>query len=314
MYCAKGYSSLVREMINRGLILQTSDRKGMLPLHCAAENGSFDVVKMMIDISTDAEIESVDKSGWTCLHFCAQGAWPQYETNLGAMRLLLAKLVNPTEFVNRKDLSGGTPLHLTDDGEAAKLLIAHGASIDVPNEEGQTPLHVSRNHQVANVLLDHKANVDSRDKYQRTPLMLAADPDKALLLLAKGCDKLARDNTRRSALDWAKVNKRVEVEAVLISNQCKTGGQITQQIEYAEFHDMCRGLCSLIIIIIVYMLFSSQLIPIDHADGNASSQAVQKLQRESGGVVHQGRPQRQQQGRPLYMPVPGNQQRGGQNA
>ena len=84
--------------------------------------------------------------------------------------------------MNTKNKYGDTPLHLTcfyGELEVARMLLDHGMTVDMKNEEGETPLHqVSRgNHNseqtgvdIAQLLLERGADVRAKDKSQETPL------------------------------------------------------------------------------------------------------------------------------------------------
>jgi ankyrin repeat protein len=57
-------------------------------------------------------------------------------------------------------------------------LIAYGAKVDAQNDEGQTPLHsavLQGNVHFAKVLLKHGAKLDIKDADRKTALMLARD-------------------------------------------------------------------------------------------------------------------------------------------
>ena len=85
--------------------------------------------------------------------------------------------------------------------DAAEVLLANGADVNVRDLSDWTPLHfaASRGHKdVAQVLLANGADVNAKDVLGRTPLHLAAPAWRggkhvAELLLAKGADVNAKD-------------------------------------------------------------------------------------------------------------------------
>jgi ankyrin repeat protein len=87
---------------------------------------------------------------------------------------------------------------LKGQAEIADILIAKGASVDVPDRSGATPLHqaaLKGNLKIATLLLDHGAGVDARDHDGATPLhaaALAGQLEMAKLLLDRGADREAR--------------------------------------------------------------------------------------------------------------------------
>jgi uncharacterized protein len=109
---------------------------------------------------------------------------------------------------------GFTPLHLAaffGKGEAAALLLAHGASVDARGRGWMTgtPLHsaASASHtDVAALLVDAGADPDARQTHGWTPLHAAArNGNLALveLLLDRGADAAATNDDGASALDLA---------------------------------------------------------------------------------------------------------------
>jgi len=90
---------------------------------------------------------------------------------------------DPTS-INAKDGFGETPLHWASngvyfkDGSTLRLLLEHGADVNVRNQIGQTPLHVAsinRSPGVVHLLLEHGADVEPKDNDGKTPLQVAAE-------------------------------------------------------------------------------------------------------------------------------------------
>ncbi len=71
---------------------------------------------------------------------------------------------------------GRTPLHeaaYTGNIEMAKLLIEHGAEINIADKDGKTPLHEAAGRgklEVAKLLIEHGADVNATDRLSATPL------------------------------------------------------------------------------------------------------------------------------------------------
>lgn len=60
--------------------------------------------------------------------------------------------------------------------ETCKLLIEHGADVNVKTVRGETPLHkiaCGANTEICKLLLEHGADVNVKDKYYNTPLYRA---------------------------------------------------------------------------------------------------------------------------------------------
>lgn len=78
---------------------------------------------------------------------------------------------------------GVTALHCaagTGHLDLMRYLLAHGASVNVPDEHGWTPLHSAayNNHrEIVRLLLDHNADVEAEDSQALAPLRLPTDPE-----------------------------------------------------------------------------------------------------------------------------------------
>ena len=106
--------------------------------------------------------------------------------------------------MNAQDNDRSTSLHLVifeEHFKSAKLLLDHGASVHVRNNDGRTPLHaaVGTMHgqglnsyfKVIQLLLDHNAVADAQDNDQWTLLQLASrhsNFDAAQLLIEHGAN------------------------------------------------------------------------------------------------------------------------------
>jgi ankyrin repeat protein len=96
------------------------------------------------------------------------------------------------------------------DPEVAKILIDHGANLEITELYGFTPLHLSSfmgNMEIAVCLLSAGAKVNSRNKSGATPLHLAAKGNHvgiAKLLLEHGGDLFTKDEKGYYPKDYAK--------------------------------------------------------------------------------------------------------------
>jgi ankyrin repeat protein len=123
-----------------GADLDVWGRFGRSPLHAAAYSGNFEVVRKLIEYD------------------------PAY--------------------VNARDDLGQTPLYWVSedpnfkDGSVLRLLLEHGADINVRTEDGRTPLHMASYNgalEVVRLLLQHGSSVKVKDKSGETALKEAAD-------------------------------------------------------------------------------------------------------------------------------------------
>jgi hypothetical protein len=116
------------------------DQCGRNPLHAAAFSGNFEVVRILIGY------DSVD--------------------------------------INTRDVYGSTPLHWAlgghnvKDGSVLRLMLEHGAGINLKNQIGRTPLHYASVDGVlefVRLLLKHGADVEAKDNAGKTAWQEAAD-------------------------------------------------------------------------------------------------------------------------------------------
>ena len=105
-----------------------------------------------------------------------------FSGNLEAARKLIE--YNPTYINAREEDSGETPLFWVSegrnskDGSVARLLLEHGADINVQDDEGRTPLHTASYFgalEVVRVLLEHSADVEVKGEDGMTALQEAAE-------------------------------------------------------------------------------------------------------------------------------------------
>jgi ankyrin repeat protein len=133
-------------------------------------------------------------------------------------------------------LLGWTALHAATDAaqvDAARVLIAHGAKLDLHDERGYTPLHIAGNsslgkgsqksteaarNAIARLLIDHGADVNARTLHQDTPLhcaVLSRDAELVRMLMAAGADPSLKNVQGCTPSDLNRSYKDAAVEAAL---------------------------------------------------------------------------------------------------
>lgn len=189
----QGRFELVRLLLDAGAALDAQTDAGLSPLSFAAEQGGVDIARLLLD--SGADVGACTHTGHTPLHIAAQ------KGGLDVMSVLLS---HGGDTDARTGL-GHTPLHLaalTGESDSSRLLLARGADADARNaQSGHTPLHVAAQmgrQQVAKLLLGFGgAHVDAKTLMGHTPLAVALEEgndELARLLLSKGADASANDS------------------------------------------------------------------------------------------------------------------------
>jgi ankyrin repeat protein len=169
------------------------NKKGMTPLHLAAENGHLEVIRILTDAVQDTEtlVNVRDGEGYYPIHLAAI---------YGDGKKL------PKDMVDRY-------------GEIIRLLVENGACVDSRDSERQTPLHnaaLRGNCKILQVLAALGANVDLKDKdehgqtaadlawaYQRCSYNKTVLKDTLKFLIA-----LSRINPAQLRVEWhSRLNK-----------------------------------------------------------------------------------------------------------
>ena len=125
---------------HNGADLDVQGRNGVNPLHAAASFGNLEVIRILIEYDP-ASIDARDEDGWTPL------LWASGRHNF-------------------------------KDGSVLRLLLEHGADINVQNRVGRTPLHRASFNgalEVVRLLLVHGADAEVKSVVGETALQEAAD-------------------------------------------------------------------------------------------------------------------------------------------
>jgi ankyrin repeat protein len=168
-------------------VLQAKDRRGCAALHCAAEGGSEESVRLLL--AAGADVGARNRLGETPLHIAAAYG------RTACVELLLRAGAD----VDAKGRQQRTPLNLAACGrrDCVRLLLRAGADADAKNEVGLAPLHSAAFYghlACIELLLRAGADKESRDGHDWTVLHLLASHGSmecAKCLLNAGADPLA---------------------------------------------------------------------------------------------------------------------------
>jgi ankyrin repeat protein len=250
MHQATSQVGIVKLLISHGAAINTSDISGCQPIHYAAVNNQMDVIRLLIEHGADPLAK--DKRQQQPIHYAAQ-----YST-AKAVAFFIDKNAKIDAVARSDEdyfKNGWQPLHFAtsrEDGnealEVAKLLICKGADVNALTAEGETPLHLSRSAAVARLLLDHgaKMNVMSTSDLKRLPIhrfALLGDAESIRLLLDRGVAPNAPTGNPdpETPLDIAVLfNRRCDVAKLLLDRGAKPTQRTLAAAERSNNMDMIR--------------------------------------------------------------------------
>lgn len=224
--------SLCRLLIQHGADPLARDNEGTQPIHIAIREGAVKAVEFLLskgakpDASADSKEEHFH-NGWRPLHFVG----------------------------SRYAGSEAGP----HDVEIATLLIRKGANVNATSRDGETPLHVVKGVAMVRLLLDHGARVNVWDHgiLKRTPLhhfAMLGDLDSVKLLLEHEAQRDALDGSGETPLDEAAFWGHEEVVEFLLHKGARptqhtvdqairaNDAKVIQLIKHRLFPDSIRPL------------------------------------------------------------------------
>lgn len=193
------------------------DARGYQPLHRACESNSVEAVQAIL--FERVAIFSASMDGDTCLHLAAA----RQDSTAVADYLLTTEAAH---LVNAVNLMGRSPLHIAvlhKHGKLVEGMIALGANVNVPDNQGNTPLHEAaeaNDISMARRLIEAGADVAKAEGFRRTtPLILsirAGGRELSELLLSHGADPSGADDGGQTPLMAAANKPNDEIVGLLL--------------------------------------------------------------------------------------------------
>ncbi|KAH9106609.1 hypothetical protein LEN26_010464 [Aphanomyces euteiches] len=205
---SEGHLEVVNELLKYGAMVEVTDSNGETPLLAASSNQNFDIVGVLL--ANGASSLATDSEGRTSLIYAAYAAMWILSRNCWLEVLLWTRQ-------EKLRIKGGLE-HL----EVVKVLLAHGATVDIGLADGKTPLMAASNvgHlDIVKVLLAHGANIAATSSDGMTPLLEASNEghfDVVRELLKQGAMVDAADTGDETALHKAAENGHIEIVEVLL--------------------------------------------------------------------------------------------------
>src|SRR5580692_6105077 len=183
----------LKALLGQNSVAAVADSRGITPLMYAAEIGSLDAMRLLIDHGADVNAQNA--FGSTALMWSVSdpakvrllldhGAQVNTAARSGRTALIIAAFTNPS-------------------AEVVRLLLAKGAKVDIMDKRHVTPMNAAtfgNDSATVQLLLDAGADIDTPDTFiGLTPLMNAAgnrNVEAVKLLLAKGAKVNAVSKTQ----------------------------------------------------------------------------------------------------------------------
>ncbi|KAF5675217.1 ankyrin repeat domain-containing protein [Fusarium circinatum] len=178
------YYQVLELLLKSGADVNTSDGRGLTPIHMASSDGFIDIVEILIQEGADLNVKTIARQ--TPLHSCSA------KGHLGVTQLLIQHGAN----VDSKDNHGRNALYhacKSGDLEVVNLIIASSQiqTLDEADHWGSTPLSIAARFGHVGILrrliYTGAVEVESSDRFGRTTAWWAAsrNHDAAVRLLAR---------------------------------------------------------------------------------------------------------------------------------
>ena len=216
----------VQAELDLGADVTAADANGVTPLHIAALYGYVGVSGLLLD--SGANPNARDDHGYAPLYYALIRSQPEAKV---IVRDRIAGYIPSPDVValllhNGADVKGNVSesypgdrsyllLALTHGDpvstEVVKILVDHGANVNVSDNQGRTLLHTAAttSPSIISLLLENGGQITATDSMGNTPLHYSAagdDPATILLLLNKGADRNARNANGQTACNTAHQN------------------------------------------------------------------------------------------------------------
>ncbi|XP_068792443.1 inversin isoform X8 [Struthio camelus] len=241
------FAETVEVFLKHPSVKDDSDLEGRTSFMWAAGKGSDDVIRTMLNLKLDIDINMTDKYAGTALHAAALSG------HVKTVKLLLEHNAQ----VDALDVMKHTPLFRACEmghKEVIQTLIKGGARVDLVDQDGHSPLHwaaLGGNADVCQILIENKINPNVQDYAGRTPLQCAAYGgyiNCMVVLLENNADPNIQDKEGRTALHWLCNNGYLDAIKLLLGfdafpNHMENSEERYTPLDYAllgEHHEVIQ--------------------------------------------------------------------------
>ncbi|XP_010612666.1 inversin isoform X7 [Fukomys damarensis] len=241
------FAETVKVFLKHPSVKDDPDLEGRTTFMWAAGKGSDDVLRTMLSLKSDIDINMADKYGGTALHAAALSG------HVSTVKLLLE---NDAQ-VDATDVMKHTPLFRACEmghKDVIQTLIKGGARVDLVDQDGHSLLHwaaLGGNADVCQILIENKINPNVQDYAGRTPLQCAAYGgyiNCMAVLMENNADPNIQDKEGRTALHWSCNNGYLDAIKLLLDfaafpNQMENNEERYTPLDYAllgERHEVIQ--------------------------------------------------------------------------
>ncbi|XP_063080649.1 inversin isoform X2 [Cavia porcellus] len=241
------FAETVKVFLKHPSVKDDSDLEGRTSFMWAAGKGSDDVLRTMLSLKSDIDINMADKYGGTALHAAALSG------HVSTVKLLLENdaQVDPTDVMKHTPLFRACEMGHKD---VIQTLIKGGARVDLVDQDGHSLLHwaaLGGNADVCQILIENKINPNVQDYAGRTPLQCAAYGgyiNCMAVLMENNADPNIQDKEGRTALHWSCNNGYLDAIKLLLDfaafpNQMENNEERYTPLDYAllgERHEVIQ--------------------------------------------------------------------------
>ncbi|XP_043921544.1 inversin [Protopterus annectens] len=241
------FADSVQVFLEHASVKDDPDLEGRTAFMWAAGKGSDDVIKTMLSLKSDIDINMSDKYGGSALHAAALAG------HVSTVKLLLKHGAQ----VDGTDVMKHTPLFRACEmghKEVIQTLIEGNARVDLVDQDGHSPLHwaaLGGNADVCQILIENKINPNVQDYAGRTPLQCAAYGGYIscmAVLMENKADPNVQDKEGRTALHWSCNNGYLDAVKLLLGygafpNHMENSEERYTPLDYAllgEHHEVIQ--------------------------------------------------------------------------
>ncbi|XP_023366239.1 inversin isoform X3 [Otolemur garnettii] len=241
------FAETVKVFLKHPSVKDDPDLEGRTSFMWAAGKGSDDVLRTMLSLKSDIDINMADKYGGTALHAAALSG------HVSTVKLLLENKAQ----VDATDVMKHTPLFRACEmghKDVIQTLIKGGARVDLVDQDGHSLLHwaaLGGNADVCQILIENKINPNVQDYAGRTPLQCAAYGgyiNCMAVLMENNADPNIQDKEGRTALHWSCNNGYLDAIKLLLDfaafpNQMENNEERYTPLDYAllgERHEVIQ--------------------------------------------------------------------------